>query len=284
MSWRELRVVVPSGLVDATSARLFAVGAAGVQEDFLPGEAPPPRQPWDTGAPAALPRRRLLVAWFEEPDEPGVRGILPPEAEGARFEDVPDTDWETSWREGFAPIVISPTLTISPPWCAPPGALVIEPGQGFGTGLHPSTQAALRLMEPLFDGAEACLDLGCGSGVLALAAARAGLRAHGVDIEASAVTEAARHAALNGLDATFDGTPIPELDGPWDIVAANLHAELLVASREPILRLTGRWLVCAGILADRAHLVRAAFDGALQLDAEDLDGEWVALRYRRGPA
>jgi ribosomal protein L11 methyltransferase len=284
MAWRELRVVVPAGLVDAASARLFAAGASGVQEDYLPGQAPPPRQPWDTGAPPPSPRQRVLVAWFEDPDEGAIAGALDGAVGAPTWTDVPDTDWETSWQQGFEPIVISPTLTISPPWCAPPGALLIEPGQGFGTGLHPSTQAALRLMEPLFADARSCLDLGCGSGVLALAAARAGLTARGVDVEASAVAEARRHAALNDLQATFDETPIPDLDGAWDLVAANLHAELIAAFAGPIVARVGRWLVVAGILADREQVARAALDPHLVLDARDVDGEWVALRYRRGPA
>ena len=67
--WRELRIVVPRGAVTSASAELFAVGAQGVQEDFLPGETPPPRQPWDTGAPPPLPDLQVLVAWFEDPDE-----------------------------------------------------------------------------------------------------------------------------------------------------------------------------------------------------------------------
>ena len=281
MSWRELRVTVPSGLVESVSSTLFAQGASGVQEDFLPGQAPPPRQPWDTGSPPPLPRRRVLVAWFEDPDPARVIASLPHQASDPSWADVPDVDWETSWQEGFEPITISDQLTIAPPWCAPEGALIIEPGQGFGTGLHPSTQGALQLMEPIYARCTNCLDLGCGSGILALAAARRGLRAHGVDIEESAVVEARRHADVNGLSATFDTTPIGELEGRWDLVAANLHAELLARLAPYILQRTGAYLVCAGILADREPLVREAFDGTLQLEKALRDEEWVALRYAR---
>lgn len=281
MSWRELRITVPAGLVSSASAALFGQGASGVQEDYLPGEAPPPRQPWDTGAPAPLPKRRVLIAWFEDPDSLAIARAMPSQVLDLQWSDVPETDWTTSWQEGFEPIVISDDLTIAPPWCAPEGALIIEPGQGFGTGLHPSTQGALRLMEPVVHRSQSCLDLGCGSGILALAAARRGLRAHGVDVEESAVIEARRHAELNQLDATFATTPIPELQGQWDLVAANLHAELLDRLAPEILRLTGTWLVCAGILADREPLVRQALDPSLHLDAAEQDGEWIALRYRR---
>lgn len=281
MSWRELRVTIPSGLVESVATLLFAQGAAGVQEDFLPGQAPPPRQPWDTGSPPPLPRQRVLVAWFEDPDPALVVRCLPKQATDPRWTEVPEVDWETSWQQGFEPITISEQLTVSPPWCAPAGALLIEPGQGFGTGLHPSTQGALRLMEPVYAACSTCLDLGCGSGILALAAARRGLRAHGVDVEESAVVEARRHASLNGLSATFDTTPILELEDRWDLVAANLHAELLARLAPSILERTGAYLICAGILADREPLVREALDAHLSLEQSLRDGEWVALRYAR---
>ena len=281
MSWRELRVVVPAGLVQHASAALFAAGAAGVQEDYLPGQAPPPRQPWDTGPPPPEPRERELVAWFDGADERDAELALPPQARDPRWSDVAEQDWETSWQQGFEPIELSPTLTVSPPWCAPPGALLIEPGQGFGTGLHPSTQEALRLMEPVLPGLSSCLDVGCGSGVLALLAARAGLRTLGIDVEASAVAEARRHAELNHLTATFETTPLHEVPGRWDLVAANLHAELLDSLGAELVARTGRWLVCAGILADREQVARASLDPHLDLDARIVRGEWVALRYRR---
>lgn len=281
MSWMELRVTVPAGLVPTISEQLFALGAAGVQEDYLPGQAPPPRQPWDRGALAPEPKERVLVSWFEQPDPAAIVRSLPNQATTPQWSQVPDTDWETSWRSGFTPIEISSDLTIAPPWCAPPGAVIIEPGQGFGTGLHPSTQAALRLMLPTFTTAQSCLDVGCGSGILAVVAARAGLRCHGVDVEESAVIEARRHAELNGVQATFETTPVDAVPGPWDLVAANLHAELLVALRAPLIQHTGQWLVCAGILADREPLVRAVFDDVLVLDHAERTEDWVALRYRR---
>lgn len=284
MSWRELRVVVPAGLVDRASAALFAAGAAGLQEDYLPGQAPPPRQPWDTGAPPPEPREREIVGWFQDPDPAAVLAALPPQARDPRWSDVPDEDWEHSWQQGFEPIAISPALTISPPWCAPPGALLIEPGQGFGTGLHPSTQAALRLMEPVLPGLNSCLDVGCGSGILALLAARHGLRAYGIDVEDSAIVEARRHAELNELAATFDTTPLAQVPGRWDLVAANLHAELLDALAPALIARTERWLICAGILADRESIARRSLDPHFVLDAREVDGDWVALRYRRAPA
>jgi ribosomal protein L11 methyltransferase len=285
--WRELLLgPIPRGLAPRLSADLFKLGAAGVQEEPTPAFATPPRQPWDTG-PAPRPAPELqLRAWFEQHDEAAIarslRGNLPPTTE-LSWSDVPDTDWETSWQQGFPPIVVSEQLTVAAPWHALPGALVIDPGQGFGTGQHETTRAALQQLASLIaaGGLRTALDLGCGSGVLALAACKLGLRAHGVDIDPIAVEEAQRNAAVNGLPATFDATPIADLTEPADLVLANLFAEVLVAERAELCRLTRHHLVLAGILADREARVRAAYDPELGEPHREQDGEWVCLRYSR---
>lgn len=281
--WQELRVVVPAGAVASVSAVLFRAGASGVQEDYLPGEAPPARQPWDTGAPPPRPRRRVLIAWFEEPERDTITRSLPPEASEPRWSRVVEQDWSEDWKQHFTPIRISERLTIAPPWDAPPGSLIVEPGQGFGTGQHESSRGALTLMEPVLADLQSCLDVGCGSGILALLAAREGLDTLGIDVEESAVREAAVNATRNGLHARFETTPLEQVRGRFDLVVANLHAELLARLAPELLSRCRRYLVAAGILADREHLVRDTFDGPLHLDARLTDGAWVALRYRVDP-
>jgi ribosomal protein L11 methyltransferase len=260
---------------------LFELGASGVQEDWLPGEEPPARQPWDTGPVAPLPARQVLVAWFEDADEQRIVRSLPDVVSSVTWSDVPDVDWSTRWREGLEPIRITDRLVIAPPWDVPEGALIIEPGQGFGSGTHHSTQGALRLLDPLFDTHTDLLDVGCGSGILALAAARHGLAIRGIDVEEAAIRDAHHNAKLNGLSGDFDTTPLHRLTGTWQLVAGNLHAELIVRLADDLVRVTGGWFVCAGILADREHLVRDVLDHRLVLDKRVPDGEWVALRYRR---
>lgn len=280
MSWRELRVVVPRSAAGHVSTALFDHGAAGVQEDWLPGEAPPPRQPWDTGPPPPLPDTQVLLAWFEGVDEAAIVRALPASVTAASWSDVPEQDWENGWKDGFEPIHIHDGLVVAPPWNAPDGALIIEPGQGFGTGDHPSTRQALTLQEEVMDGVRTALDVGCGSGVLALAAARHGVRVRGIDVEPAAIADAHANAARNGLHGDFDTTPLDRIDGTWDLVLANLHAELLERLGTEILARTGRWLVCAGILSEKADRVRAVFEPHLELDRMIDDGSWVGLRYR----
>jgi len=274
---------LPRGDLGLLSARLFELGASGLQEDHLPGEAPPPRQPWDEGPPPAATPRLILRAWFEDPDIQRIDAELTDVRAESRWSPVPDTDWEVSWRAGFAPIRVSERLVIAPPWDAPDGALIISPGQGFGTGSHPTTLQALRAIETLSPGLRTALDIGCGSGILALAAARLGLEARGIDIEEAAVADAVANAERNALDAHFSTTPVAAIEEPADLVLANLHAELIVHFAPHLARLTGEWLVLAGILADREPSVREALDPLLALDTRHRDGEWISLHYRSLP-
>ncbi|MBW2253543.1 MAG: 50S ribosomal protein L11 methyltransferase [Deltaproteobacteria bacterium] len=285
-AWEALRVRVRREDAARVSRVLFALGASGVQEDYLPGEAPPPRQPWERGPPAPQPPEVLLRTALFDPDRPGVEGtlrdvvgsLLGPDA--IEWGTVEEVDWEARFRAGFTSFAISDRLVIAPPWDAPVGAVVVEPGCGFGTGAHPTTRQALRALDALADQAETALDIGCGSGILALAAAHLGLHARGIDVDRAAIGDARANAARNGLEIAFSTERISGLRVPADLVLANLHAELLVELSMDLLRLTGRWLVLAGILQDREILVRKAF-ASLAPHLRFEEGEWVCLVLRR---
>lgn len=286
MSWQELRLVVSTGRKERWSAALHDAGAAGVQEDWLPGEAPAPRQPWDTGPAAPEPERALLRGWFEAPDEAAITASLAtliasdPHCGGAEWAPVEEVDWEASWRESFQPLRISERLVVCPPWQPEPGALLIEPGRGFGTGDHPTTRLALHAVDRLVQPGQTVLDVGAGSGILALAAAKFGARAFGIDIDPEAVRDAIEQAERNGLEVPFDTTPLAEVEGTWDLVLANVHAEMLVRLADDLVARTGDLLVLGGILADREHLVHEAFDHRLNLIERFTDEDWVGLTYQ----
>lgn len=274
---------LPRAQLDTVSERLFALGATGLQEDYLPGEAPAPRQPWDTGRPAPEPPKMVLRAWFTDPDQRSVERALRPHlrSASAAWEEVEVRDWEAEWRASFRPIQVSTRITVAPPWDAPEGSIVVEPGQGFGTGEHPTTVQALRGVDALADGRRTALDVGCGSGILAIAAARLGLSARGIDVEEPAVRDAIRNAAANAVEVVFDTTPVAELTEPADLVLANLHAELVAALASDLIRLCADRLVVAGILADREHLVVQALEPALRPVHREQDGDWVCRWYAR---
>jgi len=279
--WNELRVVIPRGRVDAVAKVAFAHGATGVQEAPPPGVAPRYRQPWDTEDPPETPDC-TLVTWVPvEVSEAAAAEMS--SAAGAEVSQAPlvEEDWSESWKRHHHAVDISERLRVSPPWEARAGDLIIPPGNAFGTGDHPTTRACLVALDRLATPGGTCLDVGCGSGVLALAAAKLGMRAEGVDIEQDSVTSSRENAALNGLSATFSDAPLSSLAGPYDLVVANLYAEVLASMGPDLIRLTGGHIALAGILADRAHLVLDALTPALTLTDEVRVGEWVGLVLKR---
>lgn len=277
----------------AVSSILFDHGAQGVQEEDPPDARRAPRQPWDTGPEAPAPPTAWLTAWFDGLDDDAQRALAAALAEAGhagelRVDAVPDEDWEHGWRRHFPVVALTPRTRVVPPWePAAPGDLVIEPGQGFGTGQHVTTRQAATLLEPLLADAgtraTTVLDVGCGSGVLALLAARHGADAQGVDISPEAIENARDNAARNGLSVPFSTDDLDDL-GPHDIVVANIHAEVLSALAPALWARAGRHLVLAGILADREQAVAAAF---APLHAASMhrvvEGEWVAWRLDRAP-
>jgi len=287
MAWVELQWDVPREQSDVLSGQLFTLGALGVQEDFREGEEPPPLQPWDDpNTPVALPERMLLKAWWELADFENAQNHVGQLA-GSLAEDtsivwepVSQEDWENSWKQHFSRRVFSDALAISPPWEAEPGDVIIEPGIAFGTGEHPTTASCLEALALWAEDSQnrTCLDLGCGSGILALGAAKLGLDVVGVDIEAPAIVSANANAERNGLKADFSQTDIADIDEQFDIVVANLFAEVLVALSGHILRVSKGQLALAGILAEKSYMVEAAFS-SLELIRKKQEGDWISLWY-----
>lgn len=280
--WVEMRLVVPRERVEEVSAAVLELEAVGVQEDYLPGEAPPPRQPWDTGPAAPEPPRVLLKAWWPDALADGARVAVARAVAGWRGISAPewgvvdDQDWAEAWKQGFTRIVISERLVVAPPWEAQDGDLVVEPGMAFGTGEHPTTRACLEAVDRLASPGGRCLDVGCGTGVLAILAAQRGMEARGIDIDADAVAASRENATRNGVQVAFDDTRLEHVEGSYDLVVANVFAEVLVQMAPDLSRLTAGRLVLAGILADRAPMViDALFD--MRLVSRRQDGEWVCL-------
>ena len=273
--------------VDAITAAMFDLGAAGVAEEGDRGIEPPTRQLWDERPPEPLSATVRLRAWFESPDavlREAAEACLPHDADVC-WEEVPEQDWSTAWRVNF-PVYRVGRLVVSPPWEPEPGSLILEPGQGFGTGQHATTRQVLERLVSLLDrerdATPRCrvLDVGCGSGILALAAAHLGADAYGIDNDPFAVEGARAEATRNGLNVPFDTTPLADVPGRWTIVLANLFADTLVDLADALIAKTEKHLILGGILADRERRVRDVFDPRLGQPDRSQDGEWVCLHYR----
>ena len=271
---------------DLVLAELVQLAPGGVEEERGPG--------WVEyaiyGAEGELPDLGSIRALAEpagprrEAEEPAVRGFVE-----VRSEPIPD-DWADRWRDFHEPSVVNGRVVIRPSWNESPLVeaidVVIDPGQAFGTGAHPTTRMCVELLLGLADEGAAdgpLADLGTGSAVLAIVAAKLGFSpVTGVDLELPALEAAAGNAEANGVEITFERRNLREdPPPPAPTIVANLTAPLL---RDVAARLPGgtSTVVCSGLLEREAEDIEAAFAGAgLELRARLDSGDWAALRLER---
>jgi ribosomal protein L11 methyltransferase len=222
-------------------------------------------------------------------------------APGVSF--IREEDWANTWKEHFKPSRIGTRLVIKPTWedfAAQPDDIIIEldPGMAFGTGTHPTTRLCLESMEriffhdPPFDTGErsrpaAVLDVGTGSGVLSIAAAKLGAgRVVALDIDPTAVAVAEQNLAQNriGSSVFMSTEPLENISGTFDIVLANILAEELVRLGKELFDRVGPhgFLILSGILTEKEELVRTGFAPfALALREITREAEWSCLTYQR---
>ncbi len=205
-------------------------------------------------------------------------------------EQIPDQDWQDNWRKYFSPFRLTSQIWIAPPWQAAPAkenelVIIIDPGQAFGTGQHQSTHLCLLYLQRLAQNGllpGGMLDVGCGTGILALAFLKlGGANAVGIDIDSLAI-EASRHnARLNHIDKfAVSNKPLEELEEAFPLIAANLTALDLINMAQAI---SGRlapqgFLLCSGLLTSQVDQVVTAFaaHGLSLREQSSLEG-WAAL-------
>ena len=257
---------------------------------------------WEAGATGLEERGPDLRAYFEA--EVPLEGF--PELAGGEWLIEPDLDWQAEWKRGLGPVTAG-RLTLVPSWLraeVPPGqqVLVIEPGMAFGTGHHATTRMAAEALGELELAGKGVLDVGTGSGVLAIAASLLGAgRALGLDLDPLTLPVARENAGLNGFTPLGGRYRHPvtggelefrqgtleredyEDDERWDVLVANLYAELhdlLAADYQGVLAPDAP-LVLTGILTEKLPLVRAALEreGFSQV-RERIEGEWALVTAR----
>ncbi|MFI5298289.1 MAG: 50S ribosomal protein L11 methyltransferase [Polyangiales bacterium] len=307
-------VDVPRALAEVAAEQLFELGARGVEQrdtttlirgSQSAGAVADPGA--DVGAPVAdwdAVRAReaesdeivTLVAAFETHQE-ALEAIAAFDDElRPRLQPVVGDAWRDAWKEHFSPFQLSPRIVIEPPWKKADDALrsiagvhvlELEPGRAFGTGLHATTSLVAKAIDARsreLEGARV-LDVGCGSGILAICAIALGARETlclDVDPEAVRVTE--ENAQRTGMTArvTAATTEVGAIEGTWPVVLANIQAEVLVPLAPSIVArvAAGGLLILSGILENQADRVLAAYP-SLTLEERAQEGEWVALIMRR---
>ncbi len=283
MSAVSLSLDVPEPEAERVEALLWDAGATGLE--IRDREAPPM-----PGVRGPSPGEAIVVAWFDGrgPAEAALEDVKAwvPHARGV-LEEAPETDWSTAWRARIRSTRVG-RLWVGPPWeTAPEGtvALTIEPKMAFGTGDHPTTALCLAAVEAFCSAhpGASVLDVGTGTGVLALMARKLGAdRVVGVDSDPMSVALARENAALNGLQGVeLSGATLDAVEGRFDLVVANILANTLVELAPALVAHTRGRLVLAGVLVHQENEVREAFEraGAVS-DGGARNGDWARLDFR----
>ena len=311
MVWAEVSCTVPAAMVDEVAEFLIGLSGSGVSIDNLfldTFSLDTVQESEQKTVKAYLPADADLTAKVDTitaflakhgPAFPYFTFLQP------TISLLREEDWANNWKQYFKPARIGKRLVIKPTWETfnpAPGDLIIEldPGMAFGTGTHATTRLCLEALEQIFfhEGAWAnrqgrtpakVLDVGTGSGILAIAAAKlGGARIVGLDIDPRAVEVARENVQLNGAADRVElgTTPLTEVNGQFDVVLANILAEELVRLATPLIdRLVpGGTLVLSGILTEREEFVRTGFaDHGVTLLTTTRHAEWSCLCYRRDP-
>ncbi len=205
-----------------------------------------------------------------------------------------EEDWINNWKKYFKPIPVGKSLLIRPTWedaYEPQGRKVLhlDPGLAFGTGTHETTRLCMELLEEFLTPGQRMLDVGCGSGILSVAALLLGAgEAVGVDIDGLAVKTAVENAQLNGVADRFTalcGDLTEKVQGLFDVVAANIVADVIIRLTGDVERFMkpGALYVMSGIIDAREADVLRAIEGRFAVEARREEKGWVALAARRLP-
>lgn len=300
--WIVIEVSLPGQYVDLAGAVLADLGADGTviedrqldtfqvpDEELVPDQAYCIKAYFEAVAESAQLRQQI---------EEGL-SCLPVLSAQAFSVGVPTVvkmeDWAENWKQNFSTLRIGSRLVIHPSWeayrpAAGEAAIEIDPGMAFGTGTHGTTLLCLEMIAELLAGDDPpteMLDVGTGSGILALGAAALGCeKILANDIDPLACEVARENVAKNNFSACIDISPLPieQLSGEFGLVVANILAEENVRLKNELLQhlRPGGWLVLSGILQEKETLVRSGFaDLPLESFPTRTQDEWICLLYRR---
>ena len=311
MEWLELIVHTTTEGTDPVSDILMEAGASGTMiEDRA--DIPDPDKPhgiWEIIDPKLLenmPEDVLVHAWFEEnPSLPSLveslRNRLSEMGRSAQnfgslqleLRSVNDQSWTDVWKKYFKPFYAADHLVVKPTWepfDPAPGDRVIEidPGMAFGSGTHETTGMCLSMLEEVISGGEEVIDVGTGSGILAIGAALLGAgRVLATDIDPDAVRVAAENVRNNHVDhivSVTQGNLLDHVSTVCDICVANIISDVIISFAAPLMPhiRPGGLFLCSGIVSVRAdEVAQALTDAGYEILRKQTRGEWTAFMSRR---
>ena len=268
MTWLAVRVWPDAATRDAVTQVLFDHGSGAVQDD----------------GPS-------IVTCFPDDAVSSLRQSLERTAPGARIEvtPVPDVDWSERWKDQLRSHTIG-SLTIAPPWLATPGAIVIEPAMAFGTGDHPTTRGVVDLVQDVILPGDFVADLGAGSAILSIAAAKLGAgRVAAIEIDAEAIANAEENVRRNAVEDRVQVIPgdalvLLPLLAPVRVVLANIISSVLVEllpAMDAALTPDGVMILSGVLRAERAHMLSVLDAMDWTLGKETTEAEWWTASFHR---
>jgi len=313
MEWVEISVHTTTLGADMVSEALIAYGATGTMVEDR-ADIPDPAKPngiWEIIDPNlvnTLPEDVLVHAWFEPNASfaetmqalsahlAKIRNAVPDFDFGTLAIDsvnVKDEDWSEVWKKFYKPFRAGKSLVVKPTWepyKKQPGDRIIEidPGMAFGSGTHETTGMCMELLEEALKGGERVIDVGTGSGILAIGAAMLGAKeVLAIDIDPTAVRVAKENVEHNGLQdviTTLEGNLLDKVDAQCELCVANIIADVICMFAAPLNDhiIPGGLFICSGIIKEREQDVVDALTAAeytiLKISRK---GEWVAMLARR---
>jgi ribosomal protein L11 methyltransferase len=288
--WIQLELTCPTEYADSLATLLIEQGALGTEDR----DHTPPPAPFEPTPPPTPNPHTTLVAYFESSFdttqqqsivELAERFHLPPHT--LKWSKLRDDGWSTKWQSFFKPLPIGQHILICPTWETAPDTtrhlLWLDPGMAFGTGHHATTKGCIHFLEELIPHTTELLDVGCGSGILSMAAAKLGATSIlGVDIDAEAVQIAIENAERNQIDhiCTFATTPIESIKQTFPLVVANIQAHILTPMAphlQTALQPQGTLLMSGIWHTFRDALVQTFTDRGFQLLQEHEEESWITL-------
>ena len=305
-TWIEVRVITKSEALEPVSGIFYSLDCKGVAiedpEDILGREQGP--LTWDFADIKVLEHKgkvAVVKAYFAEEDnieeilgyvneklvELKEMGIDLGEAK-VEHEKMYEEDWANTWKQYYKPSKVGEKIVVKPIWEEyeqKEGELVVnlDPGMAFGTGTHETTRMCIQALEKYVKEESTVFDVGCGSGILAIAAAKLGAKlAVGVDLDPVAVESSIENVGYNNLNniEILHGNLVEVIDGKADIIVANILAEIICILTDDVKRVMkdGGVFITSGIIHDRVDMVCEKLEATgFEVIEKNRDGEWNCI-------